>query len=78
MINYRDDSNPLVVKLGTPGLKGHASTSAGMEYFSRGSGHSQKQWNASASFSYHHIIATCLSRSCTILQAVSIPTSRRM
>ena len=54
MINYRDDSNPLVVKLGTPGLKGHASTSAGMEYFSRGSGHSQKQWNASASFSYHH------------------------
>jgi len=54
MINYRDDSNPLVVKLGTPGLKGHASTSAGMEYFSRGSGHSQKQWNASASFNYHH------------------------
>ena len=54
MINYRDDSNPLVVKLGTPGLKGHASTSAGMEYFSRGSGHSQKQWSASASFNYHH------------------------
>ncbi len=54
MINYRDDSNPLVVKLGTPGLKGHASTSAGMEYFSRGSGHNQKQWNASASFNYHH------------------------
>ena len=54
MINYRDDSNPLVVKLGTPGLKGHASTSAGMEYFSRGSGHSQKQWNASTSFNYHH------------------------
>ena len=54
MINYCDDSNPLVVKLGTPGLKGHASTSAGMEYFSRGSGHSQKQWNASASFNYHH------------------------
>ena len=54
MINYRDDSNPLVVKLGTPGLKGHASTSAGMEYFSRGSGHNQKQWNASVSFSYHH------------------------
>ena len=54
MINYRDDSNPLVVKLGTPGLKGHASTSAGMEYFSHGSGHSQKQWNASASFNYHH------------------------
>ena len=54
MINYCDDSNPLVVKLGTPGLKGHASTSAGMEYFSRGSGHSQKQWSASASFNYHH------------------------
>ena len=54
MINYRDDSNPLVVKLGTPGLKGHASTSVGAEYFSRGSGHSQKQWNASASFNYHH------------------------
>ena len=54
MINYRDDSNPLVVKLGTPGLKGHASTSAGMEYFCRGSGHSQKLWNASASFNYHH------------------------
>ena len=54
MINYRDDSNPLVVKLGTPGLKGHASTSVGAEYFSRGSGHNQKQWNASASFNYHH------------------------
>ena len=54
MINYRDDSNPLVVKLGTLGLKGHASTDFGVEYFSRGSGHSQKQWNASASFNYHH------------------------
>jgi hypothetical protein len=54
MINYRDDSNPLVVKLGTPGLKGHASTDFGAEYFSHGSGHSQKQWNASASFNYHH------------------------
>ncbi len=54
MINYRDDSNPLVVKLGTPGLKGHASTSVGAEYFSRGSGHNQKQWNASTSFNYHH------------------------
>ena len=54
MINYRDDSNPLVVKLGMPGLKGHASTDIGAEYFSRGSAHSQKQWNASASFNYHH------------------------
>ena len=54
MINYRDDSNPLVVKLGTSGLKGHASTDFGAEFFSRGSGHSQKQWNASASFNYHH------------------------
>lgn len=54
MINYRDDSNPLVVKLGTPGLKGHAGTNVGAEYFSRGSGLSKKQWNASASFSYHH------------------------
>ena len=54
MINYRDDSNPLIVKLGTPRLKGHANTNAGMEYFSRGSGHSQKQWNVSASFNYHH------------------------
>ena len=54
MINYRDDSNPLVVKLGTPGLKGHTSSSVGAEYFSRGSGHSQKQWNASSSFNYHH------------------------
>ena len=54
MINYRDDSNPLVVKLGTPGLKGHASTDFGAEYFSHGSGHSKKQWNASASFNYHH------------------------
>ncbi|MBR1667460.1 MAG: hypothetical protein IJ693_04160 [Bacteroidaceae bacterium] len=54
MIDYRDDSNPLVVKLGTLGLKGNASTDIGVEYFSRGSGHSRKQWNVSASFDYHH------------------------
>ena len=54
MINYRDDSNPLVVKLGTPGLKGNASTNFGIEYLGHGNGHSQKQWKASASFDYHH------------------------
>ena len=54
MINYRDDSNPLVVKLGAPGLKGHASTNAEIALYGHKTEHSQKQWNASASFNYHH------------------------
>jgi hypothetical protein len=54
MINYCDDSNPLVVKLGTPGLKGHASTNADIVIYRHKSEYSQSQWNASASFNYHH------------------------
>jgi hypothetical protein len=54
MINYRDDSNPLVVKLGTPGLKGYASTNADITIYRHKSEYSQSPWNASASFNYHH------------------------
>ena len=52
-IGYRDDSRPLVVKLGNPGLKGTATTSTNLTY-------SEKylprmtQWHVGASFNYRH------------------------
>ena len=51
-INYRDDSNPLVVTMGNPSLKGRAYSSLNMGYsFDRGKGH---QFNASTRFRYVH------------------------
>ncbi len=36
LIDYRDDSQPLVVKSGNPGLKGDRVTKVGADYYSRG------------------------------------------
>ena len=51
-IAYRDDSQPLVVKLGNPHLKGTSSTSMDATYTAHG--RNQKQWHAGAAFKYHH------------------------
>ena len=52
-INLRDDSQPLVVKLGNPDLKATAITHFGAEYYDR-TGRNQGMYYLSASFDYHH------------------------
>ena len=51
-ITYRDDSQPLVVKLGNPDLKGNESTRLTADYFSRGT--HQRLLHVGASFDYFH------------------------
>ena len=52
-ISYRDDSQPLVVKLGNPDLKPSAQTNLGIDYYD-GKEVAGGMYHASASFSYHH------------------------
>ena len=52
-ISYRDDSQPLVVKLGNPDLKPSAQTNLGFRYY-EGSEVAGDMYHASVSFSYHH------------------------
>jgi len=52
-INLRDDSQPLVVKLGNPDLKATAITHFGAEYYDR-TGRNQGMYYLSANFDYHH------------------------
>lgn len=52
MVDYRDDSTPLIVKLGNPDLKGNQSTYAEADFYRRG-GH-QGLIHAGASFMYFH------------------------
>ena len=52
-ISYRDDSRPLVVKLGNPNLKPSAQTNLGIDYYD-GKEPGGGMYHASASFSYHH------------------------
>ena len=52
-ISYRDDSQPLVVKLGNPDLKPSAQTDLSISYYD-GSELGGGMYHASASFSYHH------------------------
>lgn len=52
-INFRDDSQPLIVKLGNPDLKPSAQTKFNVNYYDRTFPH-QGQYNVSASFNYHH------------------------
>ena len=52
-ISYRDDSRPLVVKLGNPDLKPSAQTNLGIDYYD-GKEPGGGMYHASASFSYHH------------------------
>ena len=52
-ISYRDDSRPLVVKLGNPDLKPSAQTNLGIDYYD-GKEPGGGMYHASSSFSYHH------------------------
>ena len=52
-ISYRDDSRPLVVKLGNPDLKPSAQTNLSISYYD-GKEVAGGMYHASASFSYHH------------------------
>ncbi len=52
-ISYRDDSQPLVVKLGNPDLKPSAQTNLSLDYYD-GKEPGGGMYHASASFSYHH------------------------
>lgn len=52
-INYRDDSQPLIVKLGNPDLKSTAITHFETAYYD-GTGRNQGMYHLSASFDYHH------------------------
>lgn len=52
-ISYRDDSQPLVVKLGNPDLKPSAQTDLSFSYYD-GKEPGGGMYHASSSFSYHH------------------------
>jgi hypothetical protein len=53
MITYRDDSQPLVVKLGNPDLKGAVTSTFSADY-SDNSGPNQRKWHVGAKFQYSH------------------------
>ena len=52
-INYRDDSQPLIVKLGNPDLKPMMKTRLNLQYSDR-AGRNKGMYSLSASFDYHH------------------------
>lgn len=52
-ITYRDDSQPLVVKLGNPNLKGDITSGFGIDFSNKGGGN-QQQWHAGASANIYH------------------------
>ena len=52
-IDYRDDSQPLVVKLGNPNLKGSVISTANADYTDR-KGDNQQQYHLGISFQYYH------------------------
>jgi len=52
-ITFRDDSQPLIVKLGNPDLKPSMLTQFNVEYYDQ-TAPNQGQYHLSASFDYHH------------------------
>jgi len=52
-VGYRDDSQPLVVKLGNPNLKSVSTTSVSADYTDR-TGNRQQQWHVGTYFNYRH------------------------
>lgn len=52
-VNYRDDSQPLVVKLGNPDLKKKANTMVSVDYTDRW-GKNERQWHIAATYNYQH------------------------
>ena len=52
-ITLRDDSQPLVVKLGNPELKGNATSTMSADYYNK-AGRNQQQYHVGASLDYQH------------------------
>ena len=52
-ITYRDDSQPLVVKLGNPNLKSSVTTNLGIDYSNK-AGKNQQQWHVGTSADLYH------------------------
>ncbi len=52
-ITYRDDSQPLVVKLGNPNLKSSVTTNLGIDYTNK-AGKNQQQWHVGTSADLYH------------------------
>ena len=52
-ITYRDDSQPLVVKLGNPNLKSFVTSNVGIDYSNK-AGRNQQQWHVGASADIYH------------------------
>lgn len=52
-ITYRDDSQPLVVKLGNPDLKSFVTTNFGIDYSNK-AGQNQQQWHVGTSADIYH------------------------
>lgn len=51
-ITYRDDSQPLVVKLGNPDLKSIITSNFAVDFYNKGA--NQQQWHAGASADIYH------------------------
>ncbi len=52
-ITYRDDSQPLVVKLGNPNLKSFVTSNVGIDYSNK-AGRNQQQWHVGTSADIYH------------------------
>ena len=52
-ITYRDDSQPLVVKLGNPDLKSSVTSNVGIDYSNK-AGKNQQQWHVGTSADFYH------------------------
>ena len=52
-ITYRDDSQPLVVKLGNPDLKSSVTSNLGIDYSNK-AGKNQQQWHVGTSADFYH------------------------
>ena len=53
-IGWRDDSQPLIVREGNPGLKGNVTTNANIDYFDKNAHGHQQSFHVGTSLAYYH------------------------
>ena len=53
-IGWRDDSQPLIVREGNPGLKGNVTTNANIDYFDKNAHGHQQSMHVGTSLAYYH------------------------
>ncbi len=53
-IGWRDDSQPLIVREGNPGLKGNVTTNANIDYFDKNAHGHQQSFHVGTSLNYYH------------------------